>query len=78
VGLGSGGADNGTLENGGAGEYIQGVTALSGAGGDLGQSGQISNGNSTTNAGAAGDAIDKNSFTLTQTISGSDIRGAIA
>ncbi len=78
VGFGNGGADNGTLENGGAGEYIHGVAALAGAGGDLGQSGQISNGTTATSAGAAGDAIDKNGFTLTQTISGSDIRGAVA
>jgi len=78
VGFGHGGADNGTLENGGAGETTQSVTASSGSGGDLGQSGSIGIGNTTTSAGAAGDAIDKNGFTLTQTISGSDIRGAIA
>jgi hypothetical protein len=78
VGFGNGGADNGTLENGGAGEITQDVTAWGGAGGDLGQSGSAGFGNTTTSAGAAGDAIDKNGFTLTQTISGSDIRGAVA
>lgn len=67
-------AVNGTLETGGTGgRSIGNVVAIGGNGGDLGQAG--TNGN-TTNAGAAGDAIDKNGYTLTQTVAG-DIRGSI-
>jgi len=70
--------DDGTTELGGAGgrvvrtssspEYI----ASAGAGGDLGAAGTTAIGT----GGAAGDAIDKNGYTLTETTTG-DIRGSI-
>lgn len=74
-------ATNGTLENGGikgvAESDTLNILAAGGDGGDLGQAGQAGTQGSTTYAGgAAGDAIDKNGFVLTQTEAG-DIRGAI-
>jgi len=61
-------AKNGTLETGGAGGTS--IGSAGGAGGDLGQPGGFSSG------GFAGDAIDKNGFTLTEDVTG-DIRGAV-
>lgn len=69
VGLSLPASGNGTLENGGSA-----VSALAGNGGNLGQNG--TNGTFGTGAGAAGFAINKNGFTLTQTVSG-DIRGFV-
>lgn len=75
VGYGTSPADDGTLEVGGNGE-TDGIAA-GGEGGDLGQSGYAGIGNITGSGGAAGLAIDKNGYTLTQTITGSDIRGNV-
>lgn len=65
----------GTTELGGAGGNVQAATLIvsGGDGGDLGVAGV--NGN-ITNGGAAGDAIDKNSFTMTETLLG-DVRGGV-
>ncbi|HIA54055.1 MAG TPA: hypothetical protein EYN91_18540 [Candidatus Melainabacteria bacterium] len=63
---------DGTLETGGAGGTVFGV-ATGGDGADLGQAGSNS---SSHTGGAAGIAIDKNGFTLTETVTG-DIRGSI-
>lgn len=73
--------ENGTVENGGDGGTALsdslGILASGGAGGDLGEAGQsASDGDTTYSGGAAGDAIDENGFTLTQTVAG-DIRGSI-
>ena len=63
---------DGTLETGGDGGFVFGV-ATGGDGADLGQAGS----NSTSHTGgAAGIAIDKNGFVLTETVTG-DIRGNI-
>ena len=82
----SGGAQsygsNGTLESGGNGGYVitqaqEPENARGGDGGDLGVAGQSAIGDGTNNSGgAAGRAIDHNGFTLTESITGSDIRGA--
>ena len=82
----SGGAQsygsNGTLESGGNGGYVitqaqEPENARGGDGGDLGNAGQSAIGDGTNNSGgAAGAAIDRNGFTLTESITGSDIRGA--
>ncbi len=73
-------ADDGGTENGGSGGQ---VTLLGGsqggAGGDLGQAGANGSTNyagPVSNGGAAGAAIDKNGYTLTETVTG-DIRGSI-
>lgn len=73
VGLGyitgdAGNGNNGTKEFGGAA-----VIGNSGAGGDLGQNGE--NGDTST-GGIAGNAINKNGFVLTETVTG-DIRGTV-
>lgn len=74
------GGSNGTLENGGAGQLDSNNNAFAkgGDGGDLGQAGDTGVGNDGTSAGgAAGNAINKNGYTLTQTTAG-DIRGTVA
>ena len=75
-------AENGTTETGGSGSLVATTggaaqIANGGKGGDLGVAGQNAFGDGTkTSAGAAGRAIDHNGFTLTESITGSDIRGA--
>lgn len=75
-------AEDGTLENGGAGGSIsyqiggEPSAVGGGAGGDLGENG--SNGLlGGTSGGSAGAAINKNGNTLTETVTG-DIRGSVA
>jgi len=70
--------NNGSTELGGARGQLEWTKslelfiAISGNGGDLGDPGQ----SGTTAGGAAGIAIDKNGFVLTETVTG-DIRGAV-
>lgn len=71
-------AKNGTIENGGDNGFVswnplEPALASAGDGGDLGQAGESKD----SAGGAAGKAIDKNGFTLTQTVAG-DIRGTIS
>ena len=63
---------DGTLETGGVGGIVFGVAA----GADAGDLGQVGSNSSSNTGGAAGIAIDKNGFTLTETVTG-DIRGSI-
>lgn len=71
-------AEPGQKETGGLGGRIVAIVGsdelfvTAGDGGDLGEAGQTKDGT----GGAAGDAIDKNGYTLTQTVAG-DIRGSI-
>ena len=72
-------AGAGSVESGGTGGSVTNTLypATGGYGGDLGQAGQAGQIGGTLNVGgAAGLAIDKNGFTLTQTVAG-DIRGSI-
>ena len=72
-------AANGTTELGGNRGTADDTAnfAVGGSGGDLGIAGNAATVGSTTGSGgAAGNAIDKNGFTLTQTTTG-DIRGSI-
>ena len=71
-------AQNGTAESGGLGGFIRWNTGSEifivsgGNGGDLGQVGSTA----TSVGGSPGNAINKNGFTLTETVTG-DIRGSI-
>lgn len=74
---------DGSLEDGGGGGFVrwndvgEPEIAQGGNGGDLGQAGTSGSGDTaTSNGGAAGAAIDKNGYTLTETVTG-DIRGSI-
>lgn len=80
TGIAPNGGD-GTTESGGTAGFAEsGVSealATAGAGGDLGQDGDnATEGNNQYNGGSAGNAIDKNGYTLTETVTG-DIRGSV-
>jgi len=78
VGLGGAGiGQNGTTETGGTGGAIANPAIYGGSGGDLGQDGTVGVSSLPVGAkGLAGAAIDKNGYTLTQTVTG-DIRGIV-